>query len=131
MIREQRLDPVVHYLEIRGAQPVEELGARFAAALDDGVRWLIVDLERAELDPAAEAPLAALGCELRDRDGELILISSAPMVADAVARYEPTMRPAVAASVEQALTILKLLRPKTAIHAGLADRPGSRRGYPR
>ena len=89
MIREQRLDPVVHYLEVRGAQPVEELGARFAAALDDGVRWLIVDLQRAELDPAAEGPLAALGCELRDREGELILVSSAPQVADAVARYEP------------------------------------------
>jgi hypothetical protein len=34
-------------------------------------------------------------------------------VADAVARYEPTMRPAVAASVDRALTILKLLRPKS------------------
>jgi hypothetical protein len=115
VIREERLDPVVHYLEVRGAQPVEELAARFAAALDDGVRWLMVDLERAELDPAAEAPLATLSCELRDREGELILISSAPQVADAVARYEPTTRPAVAASVDQALTILKLLRPKTAI----------------
>ena len=116
MIREQRLDPVVHYLEIRGAQPVEELGTRFAAALDDGVRWLLVDLEQAEPNSALEEPLAALACDLRDRDGELILISSAPMVADAVARYERTMRPAVAASLEQALTILKLLRPKTAIH---------------
>ena len=69
------------------------------------------------LDPAAEGPLAALGCELRDRKGELILVSSAPQVADIVARYERTMRPAVAASVDQALTILKLLRPKTAVQA--------------
>ena len=115
MIREQRLDPVVHYLEVRG--PVDDLAGRIDAALADGVRWLIVDLERAQGLSAAEAPLAAAGCELRDRNGELILVSSAPQVADAVARYEQAMRPAVAASVDQALTILKLLRPKTAIQA--------------
>ena len=117
MIREQRLDPVVHYLEVRGAQPAPELTARLDAALADGVRWLIIDLERAQIDPAAEQPLATVGCQLRERNGELILISSAPAVADAVARYEQAMRPAVAASVDQALTILKLLRPKTAIQA--------------
>ena len=115
VIREQRLDPVVHYLEVRGAQPLEELAARLDAALADGVRWLMVDLERADLDPAAEGPLATVCGELRDRSGELILISSAPEVADAVAHYEPSMRPAVATSADQALTILKLLRPKTAI----------------
>ena len=115
MIREQRLDPVVHYLEVRG--PADDLAGRINAALADGVRWLIVDLERAQGLSAAEAPLAAAGCELRDRNGELILVSSAPQVADAVARYEQAMRPAVAASVDQALTILKLLRPKTAIQA--------------
>jgi hypothetical protein len=115
MIREQRLDPVVHYLEVRG--PVDDLAGRIDAALADGVRWLIVDLEHAQGLSAAEAPLAAAGCELRDRNGELILVSSAPAVADAVARYEQATRPAVAASVDQALTILKLLRPKTAIQA--------------
>ena len=75
----------------------------------------MVDLERADLDPAAEGPLATVCGELRGRSGELILISSAPEVADAVALYEPSMRPAVATSVDQALTILKLLRPKTEI----------------
>ncbi|HWM10950.1 MAG TPA: hypothetical protein VNO82_16465 [Solirubrobacteraceae bacterium] len=117
MIREQRLDPAVHYLEIRGPQPVEELGRRFDAALADGVRWLIVDLERAELAPEAETPLATVGCELRDRRGELILVSSAPEVSEAVARYEAAMRPAVASTVDQAITILKMLRPKSVLQA--------------
>jgi hypothetical protein len=67
MNREQRLDPVVHFLEVRG--PADELANRLDAALADGVR------------------------------------------------YEQAMRPALAASVEQALTILKLLRPKTVVQA--------------
>jgi hypothetical protein len=115
MIREQRLDPVVHYLEVRG--PADELAGRLDAALADGVRWLIVDLERAQIDPAVEAPLAAAACDLRDCKGELILVSSAPEVAERVGSYEQATRPALAASVDQALTILKLLRPKTAVQA--------------
>jgi hypothetical protein len=115
MIREERLDPVVHYLEVRGELPVEEISGRIDAALAGGVRWLILDLQRAQLDARIEAPLAAVGNALRERDGELILVSSAPAVADRVAAYEPASRPALAATVDQALTILKLLRPKTAL----------------
>ncbi|HEX5780967.1 MAG TPA: hypothetical protein VFX80_03555 [Solirubrobacteraceae bacterium] len=115
MIREQRLDPVVHYLEVEGAEVISELEKRMDAALSDGVRWLIVDLEHAQLGRALEAPLAAIDRSLRERGGELILVSTAPAVADAVARYEQAARPAVAASLDQALTILKLLRPKTAV----------------
>jgi hypothetical protein len=113
VIREQRLDPVVHLLEVEGT--VEDLETRLGAALEDGVRWLIVDLERARLNSAVEAPLAAAGNELRERDGELILVSSATAVADRVAAYEQTSRPALAATLDQALTILKLLRPKTTL----------------
>jgi len=115
MIREQRLDPVVHYLEVRGE--LEDLAGRIDAALADGVRWLIVDLQRAQLDRRVEAPLAAAGNELRERNGELILVSTASAVADRVAAYDQASRPALAASVEQALTILKLLRPKTVVQA--------------
>ena len=114
-IHEQRLDDVVHYLDVRGTPAVNELRQRIDAALADGVRWLIVDIERATLGPDAEPPLAAAGCELRERRGELILISPATDVAARVAQYEQAMRPALAASVDQALMILKMLRPKTAI----------------
>jgi hypothetical protein len=117
VIREQRLDPVVHYLEVEGSQDVPELEARFGEALADGVRWLIVDLERAQLGRALEPPLAAVDHSLRDRGGELILVSSSPAVADRVAAYEQARRPALAASLDQALTILRLLRPKTALQS--------------
>jgi anti-anti-sigma regulatory factor len=113
VIREQRLDPVVHYLEVQGEPG--DLAGRIQAALADGVRWLIVDLQRAQLDRSVEAPLAAARDELRERNGELILVSTAPAVADRVAAYDQASRPALAASVEQALTILKLLRPKTTV----------------
>jgi hypothetical protein len=113
MIREQRLDPVVHHLEVEG-EP-EGLADRVGAALADGVRWLIVDLQRARLNASVEAPLAAARDELRERNGELILVSTAPAVADRVAAYDQASRPALAASVEQALMILKLLRPKTTV----------------
>jgi len=114
-IREQRLDDLVHYLDVRGTPPAHDLGRMIDAALADGVRWLIVDIERAALGPDAEPPLAAAGCELRERRGELILISPATEVATRVAAYEQAVRPALAASVDQALMILKMLRPTATI----------------
>jgi hypothetical protein len=74
-----------------------------------------VDVERAALTPAAEAPLASAGQALRDRKGELILVSTATAVADRISRYDVAHRPALAANVDQALMILKLLRPSTQI----------------
>jgi hypothetical protein len=114
-IHAQRLDDVVHYLEVRGRPAAGELERMVDAALAAGCRWLIVDLERADLRAIAETPLAAAGHQLRSRRGELILVSTSPAVADRVSHYEVANRPALAANVDQALMILKLLRPKTAI----------------
>jgi hypothetical protein len=112
-IREQRLDDVVHHVELRGAPAASELGRRIDAALDTGVRWLMVDLERATAIP--ESVLVAAACELRRRRGELILIAPPAAAAEQLDRYERSERPAVAANVDQALMILKMLRPKTEI----------------
>jgi hypothetical protein len=114
-VHAQRLDDVVHYLEIRGAPAAGELERLVGDALEAGARWLIVDLERAALSPTIEEPLAAAGRDLRGRRGELILVSAAPAVADRVSHYDVANRPALAANVDQALMILKLLRPSIAI----------------
>jgi len=114
-VHAQRLDDVVHFLEIRGAPAAGELERLIDAALTVGCRWLIVDLERAQLSPAVEVPLAAAGNLLRERRGELILVSASPAVADRVSARDVANRPALAADIDQALMILKLLRPKTAI----------------
>jgi hypothetical protein len=114
-VHAQRLDDVVHFVEVRGAPARGELERTVEDALGAGARWLIVDVERAALTPAAEAPLAAAGQQLRDRNGELILVSTATAVADRISRYDVAKRPALAANVDQALMILKLLRPSTQI----------------
>jgi hypothetical protein len=112
-IHTQRLDDVVHYLEVRGTPAAGELERLVDAALTVGARWLIVDLERADLSQLVEGPLADAGHALRARRGELILVSTSPAIADRVSHYEVANRPALAANVDQALMILKLLRPKT------------------
>jgi anti-anti-sigma regulatory factor len=112
-IREQRLDDVVHHLELRGAPSASELGRRIDAALVSGVRWLIIDLERAT--GAADSVLVATARELRTRKGELILVAAPAEVAERLSTYEYSERPAIAANVDQALMILKMLRPKTEI----------------
>jgi hypothetical protein len=113
LVREQRLDDVLHHLEVRGAPAASELGRRIDAALASGVRWLMIDLERATAVP--ESVLVATARELRARRGELILVAAQPKVLDGLASYEAGERPAVAANVDQALMILKMLRPKTEI----------------
>jgi len=114
-VHAQRLDDVVHFVEVRGEPAGGELERAVGDALGAGARWLIVDVERAALTPAAEAPLAAAGQQLRERNGELILVSTATAVADRISRYDIARRPALAANVDQALMILKLLRPSTQI----------------
>ena len=109
-IREQRLDDVLHHLEIRGVATPAELRRRIDAALGSGVRWLMVDLERASAVPASVLVTAAAA--LRARRGELILIAAPVGTLD---EYPAAERPAVAANVDQALMILKMLRPKTEI----------------
>src|SRR5215216_3063331 len=88
-VREQRLDDVVHQLEVRGtldAETVGELARRIDAALAGGVRWLIVDVAGAVT--VADQALAALvkaARELRSRKGELIVAGAKDDVAQRVA----------------------------------------------
>jgi anti-anti-sigma regulatory factor len=118
-VREQRLDDVVHQLDVRGtldAQTVGELARRIDAALAAGVRWLIVDIAEtvAVSDQALDA-LVKAARELRSRKGELIVAGAAGEVAQRLAGFDVAHRPAQAANVDQAVMILKMLRPKTDI----------------
>ncbi len=118
-VREQRLDDVVHQMDLKGSLDdgnAPELERRIDAALAGGVRWLIVDL--AEANPVGDQALNALSNavrELRSRRGELILAGAAPDVGPRINDYEVAHRPALAANVDQAIMILKMLRPKTAV----------------
>jgi anti-anti-sigma regulatory factor len=118
-VREQRLDDVVHQMDLKGSLDdanARELKRRIDAALAGGVRWLIVDL--AQADPVGEEALNSLSSavrELRSRRGELILAGAAPEVGTRINGYEVPARPALAANVDQAIMILKMLRPKTAV----------------
>jgi anti-anti-sigma regulatory factor len=118
-VREQRLDDVVHQMDLKGSLDdanARELKRRIDAALLGGVRWLIVDL--AEAAPVGDEALNALSGavrELRSRRGELILAGAAPDVGARINALEVPARPALAANVDQAIMILKMLRPKTAV----------------
>jgi anti-anti-sigma regulatory factor len=118
-IREHRLDDVVLQLDISGslaAENVGEVARRIDAALAAGVRWLIVDISGA--DPVEDPMLAALVAtaqELRSRRGELIVAGASAPVAERLGRYDVSHRPALAANVDQAIMILKMLRPKTTV----------------
>jgi len=124
-VREQRLDDVVHQMDLKGSVAdanAPELERRINAALAGGVRWLIVDL--GDANPVGDAALRALSTavtELRSRRGELILAGAPPDVGPRLNEYEVSRRPALAANVDQAIMILKMLRPKTAV-----DRPTPR-----
>jgi anti-anti-sigma regulatory factor len=118
-VSDQRLDAVVHELGVRGtldATTMGELTRRIDAALAAGVRWLIVDI--AETTTVADAALDALisaARELRTRKGELILAGAPADVAERLGRLQVADLPAQAANVDQAIMILKMLRPKTEI----------------
>jgi anti-anti-sigma regulatory factor len=118
-VREQRLDDVVHQMDLRGSLDdanAPELERRIEAALAGGVRWLIVDL--AEAAPVCDSALGSLVSavrELRSRKGELILAGAAGEVGERLGAFEQSHRPALAANVDQAIMILKMLRPKTAV----------------
>ena len=118
-VREQRLDDVVHQLDVRGTldgATLPELARRIDAALAGGVRWLIVDV--AEAVAVADQAIAALvtaARELRARKGELIVAGARGDVAERLGAVDVAHRPAQAASVDQAIMILKMLRPKTGI----------------
>jgi anti-anti-sigma regulatory factor len=116
-VREQRLDEVVHQLEVSGSvspENVGEVARRIDRALQAGVRWLIVDIAGADpvSDPMLHA-LVATARECRARRGEVIVTGATPEVTARLTAFDQAERPAMAASVDQAIIILKMLRPKT------------------
>ena len=117
VFHEHRLDDVVHQIDVRGAlNETGELRRRVESALSGGVRWLILDLAEAYDvgDPVLGALVEAAGA-LRARKGELIVAGAQPSVAQRLSAYDVAHRPAVAANVDQAVMILKMLRPKTSV----------------
>jgi anti-anti-sigma regulatory factor len=115
--KEHRLDDVVHQIDVAGAlETTAELSRRIESALAAGVRWLILDLSEAAVvsDLVLEGLVDAAGA-LRARKGELIVAGAQRHVAQRLAAYDVAHRPAVAANVDQAVMILKMLRPKTDI----------------
>ena len=116
---EHRLDDVVHQIDVRGTlgdDAGRELGRRVESALAGGVRWLILDLAEAiDVSDGVLDGLVSAVAALRARRGELIVAGPPPAVAERLARHDVAHRPAVAASVDQAVMILKMLRPKTDI----------------
>src|SRR3954454_18493879 len=117
--REHRLDDVVHQIDVNGTlndASAPELGRRIEAVLNDGVRWLILDLSAAqEVSDGALASVVNAAAALRTRKGELIVAGAIVPVAQRLAAYDVAHRPAMAANVDQAVMILKMLRPKTDI----------------
>ena len=115
--KEHRLDDVVHQIDVAGAlEDTGELSRRIEDALAAGVRWLILDLSEAATvsDTVLEGLVDAAGA-LRARKGELIVAGAQRHVAQRLSTYDVAHRPAVAANVDQAVMILKMLRPKTDI----------------
>ena len=129
-VREQKLDAVVLALEVRGtlsAETLGELAQRVDAALAGGVRWLIVDVSgAAAIADEALAALVTAARELRSRKGELIVAGAAADVPARLVAYEVGHRPAQAASVDQAVMILKMLRPKTGVEHPVQPRAKQR-----
>jgi anti-anti-sigma regulatory factor len=119
-VREQRLDDVVHAIELRGtldAANAPEMARRIDSALAGGVRWLIVDLaEAVDITDGALDALVATARELRTRRGELIVAGARRDVAERLGAHDVAHRPALAANVDQAIMILKMLRPKSDLH---------------
>ena len=122
--REHRLDDVVHQIDVQGALSESgELGRRIESALAGGVRWLILDLAEAfDVTDPVLAALVEAAAALRARKGELIVAGAPPSVAQRLGAYDVAHRPAVAANVDQAVMILKMLRPKTDIRRAAAAR---------
>jgi anti-anti-sigma regulatory factor len=129
-VREQKLDAVVLALEVRGtlsAETLGELAQRIDAALAGGVRWLIVDVAgAASIADEALAALVTAARELRSRRGELIVAGATADATARLAAYEVGHRPAQAASVDQAVMILKMLRPKTGVEHPVQSRAKQR-----
>jgi anti-anti-sigma regulatory factor len=116
---EHRLDDVVHQIDVRGTlddSAGRELGRRVESALAGGVRWLILDIgESMNVSDSVLAALVSAAGALRMRKGELIVAGASRSVSERLGAYDVAFRPALAANVDQAVMILKMLRPKTDI----------------
>jgi hypothetical protein len=116
---EHRLDDVVHQIDVRGTldeSAGRELSRRVDSALAGGVRWLILDVgEALDVADGVLAALVSAAGALRMRKGELIVAGASRSVSERLGAYDVAYRPALAANVDQAVMILKMLRPKTDI----------------
>src|SRR5262249_56735722 len=105
--REHRLDDVVHQIDVSGTldgTSSPELGRRIEAALNGGVRWLILDISEApNVSDGVLAALVNAAAALRARKGELIVAGAAPPVAQRLSTYDVAHRPAVAPTLPHAL----------------------------
>jgi hypothetical protein len=130
-IREQRLDDVVHQMEVSGeisVANVADVARRIDAALSAGVRWVIFDLGSAgEVADPMLAALVATARELRTRRGELIVAGASADVSARLGAYDVSVRPALASNVDQAIMILKMLRPKTKVEGQTAGQRAKQR----
>ena len=134
-VQEQRLDDVVHQMSVTGAlsgTAVAELARRLDGALQAGVRWLILDLSGAVdvSDPMLHV-LVATARECRARRGEVIVTGAAADVGARLSAFDQAERPALAANVDQAVVILKMLRPKTRLGGSGSDKRRSTLSLPR
>ena len=92
-VREQRLDDVVHQLDVRGTLDASTSASSRAASMPrwrGGVRWLIVDLadaRRSRRDDRRPGQQPRASCARAS--GELILSGAAP---DVAARISPPTR---------------------------------------
>jgi anti-anti-sigma regulatory factor len=113
---EHRLDDVVHQIDVRGTLDDNAGRERVESALAGGVRWLILDLgEALDVADGVLAALVSAAAALRMRKGELIVAGASRSVSERLGAYDVAYRPALAANVDQAVMILKMLRPKTDI----------------
>jgi hypothetical protein len=81
-VRQERLDPLVHHVEVRGGLSAEALGAlagQLEALAGTGVRWLVLDLgARADVPAAAVPALRAASRAMHAQGGELVVVGAAP-----------------------------------------------------
>src|SRR3954449_5323381 len=98
--REHRLDDVVHQIDVSGTlddASSPELGRRIEAALNGGVRWLILDISGApDVTAGVLASIVNAAAALRTRKGELIVAGAVPPVAERLPPPPPPPPPPAA-----------------------------------
>src|SRR4051812_21184842 len=117
--REHRLDDVVHQIDVSGTlddASSPELGRRIEAALNGGVRWLILDISGApDVTAGVLASIVNAAAALRTRKGELIVAGALPPVAQRLAAHDRAPPPPGGADGGPALVVLQKPRAQTHI----------------